>query len=72
MRIGKYNLSNIIKKKYGPKYANDPKMLNLMILNGEKDRFFLSGEEEVTAFKAKEFVKLHNSTMCKVYFFKDI
>jgi len=68
----KYNLSNIIKKKHGPKYAKDPKMLNLMLLNGEKDRFFLNGEEEVTAFKAKEFVKLHNSTMCKVYFFNEV
>jgi hypothetical protein len=70
--ISKYNLSNIIKKKYGSSYAKDPKMLNLMLLNDEKDRNFLNGEEEVRAFKAKEFVKLHNSTMCKVYFFKDV
>lgn len=68
----KYNLSNIIKKKYGSSYAKDPKMLNLMLLNGDKDQHFLSGDEEVRAFKAKEFVKLHSSTMCKVYFFKDI
>ena len=68
----KHNLSNLIKKRYGPLYAKDPKMLSLMLLNGQKDQHFLSGNEEVTAFKAKEFVKLHNSTMCKVYFFKDV
>ena len=68
----KYNLTTILKKKYGKNFAKDPKMINLMELNGGKDRYFLTGEEEVTAFKAKEFVKLHNSTMCKVYFFRDV
>ena len=70
--LNRFNLSNLLKKKYGPKYADDPKLLNLMILNGGKDRNFLSGEEEVRAYKANEFVKLHNSTMCKVYFFRDV
>jgi hypothetical protein len=42
-----------------------------MELNGGRDRLFLTGDEEVTAFKAKEFVKLHNSTMCKTYFFRE-
>lgn len=66
----KYNLSYLLKKKYGSNYTKDPKMLNLMLLNyKEKDRNFLTGEEEVRAYKAKEFVKLHNSTICKVYFF---
>ena len=70
--LNRFNLSNLLKKKYGPKYADDPKLVNLMILNGGKDRNFLSGEEEVRAYKANEFVKLHNSTMCKVYFFRDV
>lgn len=68
----KFNISNLLKKRYGSNYANDPKMLNLMELNGCLDRNFLTGEEEVRAYKAKEFVKLHNSTMCKVYFFRDV
>ena len=69
----KFNLSYILKRRYGSNYAKDPKMLNLMLLNNrEKDRNFLSGEEEVRAYKAKEFIKLHNSTMCKVYFFRDV
>lgn len=69
--INRFNLSNLLKKKYGTNYANDPKLINLMEMNGGKDRNFLSGEEEVRAYKANEFVKLHNSTMCKVYFFRD-
>lgn len=68
----KHNLSNIIKLKYGPKYAKDPKMKYLMVLNNILHRDFLNGEEEVTAFKAKEFIKLHKSTMCKVYFFNEV
>lgn len=68
----RYNLSKLLSKRYGPKYANDPKMLNLMELNGGRQRSFLKGDEEVSAYKAKEFVKLHNSTMCKVYFFKSV
>lgn len=68
----RYNLSKLLTKRYGPKYASDPKMLNLMELNGGRQRSFLKGDEEVSAYKAKEFVKLHNSTMCKVYFFKSV
>ena len=73
--INRFNLSTLLKKKYGIKFVDDPKMINLMRLNnndGKEDRNFLSGEEEVTAYKANEFVKLHNSTMCKVYFFRDV
>lgn len=66
----RYNLSSMLNHKYGPNYAAHPKMLNLMELNGEKHRDFLTGEEEVSAFKAGEFVKMHKSTMCKVYFFE--
>lgn len=68
----RHNISKITRKLYGNEYAKDPKMLNLMLLNGGRDRNFLTGEEEVRAYKAKEFVKLHNSTMCKVYFFSSV
>jgi hypothetical protein len=68
----RHNISKITGKIYGKDYAKDPKMLNLMLLNGGKERNFLVGEEEVRAYKAKEFVKLHNSTMCKVYFFSSV
>lgn len=68
----RYNLSSMLSHKYGPKYASHPKMLKLMELNGGKHRDFLTGEEEVSAFKAGEFVKMHKSTMCKVYFFETV
>lgn len=68
----RFNLSGLISRKYGSNYAKDPKMINLMELNGGKHRDFLTGAEEVTSFKANEFVKMHNSTMCKVNFFKAV
>lgn len=67
----RYNLSNLLKRKYG-NYADDPKMGSLMKMNGGIDRNFLTGEEEVRAFKAQEYIKLHNSTMCMAYFFRDV
>ncbi len=66
------NLSALLARKYGPNYAKDPKMQNLMDLNGGKHRDYLSGQEEVSAFKANEFVKMHNSTMRKVMFFESV
>lgn len=65
-------LSSMIRSKYGSGYAKDPKMINLMKLNGGQHRDFLSGVEEVTSFKANEFIKMHKSTMCKVYFFRNV
>lgn len=66
----KFNLSSLFAKKYGSKFAEDPKLLSLMELNGSRHRDFLTGEEEVQAFEKNEFVKLHNSTICKVRFFR--
>ena len=65
----RYNLSSMIAHKYGSNYADNPKMLSLMQLNGGRHRDFLTGEEEVTAFKAGNYVKMLKSTMCKVNFF---
>lgn len=66
------NLSSLILGIYGSKCVSDPKMENLMILNGGKHRDFMNGKEEAAAFAAKEYVKLHKSTMFKVYWFKSI
>jgi hypothetical protein len=68
----RFNLYEMLKRRYGSNYAKDPKMKNLMEQNGGLHRNFLTGSEEVTAFKANEFVKMHNSTMCKVYFFRSV
>ncbi|MDP1773038.1 MAG: hypothetical protein Q8L15_12205 [Methylobacter sp.] len=66
----RYNLSTLIMSKYGSDCVDDPKMANLMNLNGGKHRDFLNGQEEVNAFQAKEFIKLHKSTMSKTYWFQ--
>lgn len=63
------NLYDKLGERYGEDYAADPKMPSLMRLNGGLHRYFLTGAEEVEAFKNKEYIKLHNSTLCKVGFF---
>ena len=68
----RHNLSRLIFDKYGKKSVDDPKMENLMILNGGVHRDFMSGRNEVDAFNNKEFLKMHKSTMCKVYWLSSI
>lgn len=68
----KYNLSSLISAVYGKNYVDHPRMTKLMELNGGKNRDFLTGVEEVEAFTRKEYIKLHKSTMCKVYFFQSV
>ena len=67
----RFNLSALIEGIYGHRYVDHPKMLKLMELNGGRDRDFLTGAEESDAFKKQEYVKLHKSTMTKVYWFAD-
>ena len=65
------NLNDIYRDRYGGDYASDPnRMLNLMLLNGERDPRFLLGKEEAEAFKAKDFIRMHGSTISKVEFFR--
>lgn len=68
----KFNLSILVADMYGNNYADHPRMINLMRLNGGEHRDFLSGQDEVTAFEQQEYLKLHKSTMCKVYFFRKV
>ncbi len=63
------NLNDILKERYGNDYARDPKMLSLMELNGGKVQGFLSGKDESEAFKARDFIRMHTSTIAKVGFF---
>ena len=70
----RFNLSDILSNKYG-NFAKDPRMENLMRLNSKDKgvhRNFLSGEDEATAFQAKQYRQMHNSTMCKVRFFRNV
>lgn len=66
----KYNLAELILRTYGKNCVDHPRMTKLMELNGGVHRDFLTGQEEVSAFEGKEYVKLHNSTMTKVYWFQ--
>lgn len=66
------NLSDLLKQRYGSDYASDPKMKNLMLLNGDLHKDFLDGAQEAEAFKRKEFIRMHSSTICKVEFFRHV
>ena len=64
------NLNDIMKERYGSDFAKDPKMKNLMLLNGDLDVRFLEGRQEAEAFSRKDFIRMHSSTICKVEFFR--
>ncbi|MFA5922067.1 MAG: hypothetical protein WC856_12360 [Methylococcaceae bacterium] len=66
----KYNLSALLLSVYGKNCVDHPRMASFMKLNSGEHRDNLSGKEEVDAFAAKEYVKLHKSTMSKVYWFQ--
>ncbi len=66
------NLNDMLARRYGSDYADHPKMRNLMDLNGGVHRHFLTGAEELQAFKNNEFIRMHNSTLCKLGFFNSV
>lgn len=68
----KHNLSSIITAIYGKKSFDLPRLPSIMACNGGPHRDNLTGAEEAEAFKRKEYLKLHKSTMSKVYFFQSI
>lgn len=64
------NISDVLKYKFGPDFAPDPRMLKLMELNGRRDPRFLTGDEEASAFTRLEFIRMNSSTISKVEFFR--
>jgi hypothetical protein len=68
----KFNLSHMILEIYGKECVDHPRMPNLMSLNGGMHRDILLGVDEVQAFKNKEYIKLHNSTMAKAGWFESM
>lgn len=66
------NLNDMLSDRYGDDYASHPRLPALMKMNGGIHRHFLSGEEEVQAFKNNEFIRMHNSTLAKVGFFAKV
>jgi hypothetical protein len=63
------NLNDVLKRRYGSDYVDDPRMPTLMNLNGGLVQGFLTGKEESEAFAAKDFIRMHTSTIAKVGFF---
>jgi hypothetical protein len=66
------NLNDLLANRYGGNYAAHPKLKSLMELNGGIHRHFLTGEEEVQAFRNGEFIRMHNSTLSKVGFLSSV
>lgn len=66
------NLNDIIADRYGSGYAKHPKMQSLIEMNGGRHRHYLTGPEEVQAFENREYIRMHNSTLCKVGFYHSV
>jgi hypothetical protein len=64
--IKKFDLARGLVAKYGKRYAGHPRLQSLMKINRITDKSFLGGKDEAYAFKDKEFLKLHQSTLRKV------
>lgn len=66
------DLSAILQSKYGRDYVPNPRMINLAQQNGTLPQGFLTGEQEAEAFKNKDFIRMHASTLAKVDFFRHV
>lgn len=64
--VKQHDLSRMLFAIYGPGYAGHPRLTSVLEMNHMTKKDFLSGEEEAKAFEAKEYVKLHQSTLRKV------
>jgi hypothetical protein len=62
----KVDLARTLKDVYGRNYINDPKLGSLTQKNKISNIGYLDGKDEAAAFEAREFVKLHQSTLRKV------
>jgi hypothetical protein len=62
----------MLSERFGGDYAPHQKMINLMEMNGGRHRFFLTGPEEVEAFKNMEFIRMHQSCLVKTEFFQKV
>lgn len=57
--------SRLLVQLYGIGYARHPRLPNLMEMNDISKFHFLTGEEEVAAFKTGKYYKMHRSTLRK-------
>ncbi len=68
----KYDLPRILYARFGKGYAAHPHLESLMNTNGFTNKNFLNGQQEADAFKAGEYLKLHQSTLRKADLFDNI
>ena len=68
----KIDLARLFIQCYGVNYIDHPRMEKLLYYNNIKAKDYLKGAEEAAAFSAKEYVKLHQSTLRKVDVFADL
>lgn len=68
----KFDLSSALVDIYGVAYIGHPRLLSIIGKNRISDRDLLSGAEEAVAFENKDFVRLHQSTLRKVYALADL
>lgn len=62
----KIDIARVLIQCYGTRYIEHPRMNKLISYNKISSKDFLSGSEEAIAFKNKEYIKLHQSTLRKV------
>jgi hypothetical protein len=60
------DLARLFVDLFGPRYAKHPRLESIMTQNDITNRDILTGQQEADAFKQKEYVKLHQSTLRKV------
>ena len=62
----RYDLSLLLTRLYGDNYIDHQRLENLVEKNSLTHPHFLKGPEEAEAFENSDYVKLHQSTLCKV------
>lgn len=68
----KIDLSRLFIQCYGINYIEHPRMEKLLKFNNIQAKDYLKGADEAAAFTAKEYIKLHQSTLRKVDVFADL
>jgi len=68
----KFDLARALGDVYGGNYIGHPRLESLTKKNRISDIGYLNGKDEAAAFEAREFVKLHQSTLRKVDVFASI
>lgn len=66
------DLARLLVDLFGVAYSNHPRLDSIIELNSISKLAFLSGNDEAKAFEAKEYIKLHQSTLRKVDIFDGI